>query len=200
MYLAFSINLNGWFCGPGSHMHICSFVLYSAWVHLIGVCAVLVLCAVWRIGESLVAGLVFTHIRFLPSVRAQMSLQVLQTRVRFITAFKLIRTNRNSVRLLSSSIKHRYDMSESVFTVHLWGFSPVCRRMWTTSMYWALKGRCSREQSIQWHTNSFFSPWMCSLLMCWTENQIKKHDNRQHIQKVVGASVILVLCMYNSIY
>lgn len=51
-------------------------------------------------------------------------------------------------------------------TVHLCGFSPVCRRMWTTSMYWALKGFCSREQSSQRHTNSFFSPWMWSLLMC----------------------------------
>lgn len=33
-------------------------------------------------------------------------------------------------------------------------------------MYCALKGFCSREHSSQRHTNSFFSPWMCSLLMC----------------------------------
>lgn len=51
-------------------------------------------------------------------------------------------------------------------TVHLCGFSPVCRRMCTTSMYCALKGFCSRVQACQRHTNSFFSPWMCSLLMC----------------------------------
>lgn len=38
--------------------------------------------------------------------------------------------------------------------------------MWTTSMYCALKGFCSREHSSQRHTNSFFSPWMWSLLMC----------------------------------
>lgn len=136
-------------------------------------CSVLVLCAVWRIGESLVAALVFTHIGFLAGVRAQMSLQVLQTRVCFITAFKLRRTNRDIyvTSVLSRAFKHR--VSERVLTVHLWGFSPVCLRMCTTSMYWALKGRCSREQSCQWHTNSFFSPWMCSLLMCCTENQRK---------------------------
>lgn len=57
--------------------------------------------------------------------------------------------------------------TQPCLTVHLWGFSPVCRRMCTTSMYWALKGRRSREQASQWHTNSFFSPWMCSLLMCF---------------------------------
>lgn len=54
-------------------------------------------------------------------------------------------------------------------TVHLCGFSPVCRRMCTTSMYCALKGFCSRVQACQRHTNSFFSPWMCSLLMCCRE-------------------------------
>lgn len=58
---------------------------------------------------------------------------------------------------------------EGPLTVHLWGFSPVCRRMCTTSMYCALKGFCSRVQACQRHTNSFFSPWMCSLLMCCRE-------------------------------
>ncbi len=182
MYLAFSINLNDWFCGPGSHMHICSFVLYSGmssphW-SVFGSGA----CAVWRIGESLVARpRVHTHTVSPQCGERRWVFRFSRREYAFITAFKLIRTTESIVRLLSSSIKHRYDMSESVFTVHLWGFSPpVCRRMWTTSMYWALKGRCSREQSIQWHTNSFFSPWMCSLLMCCTENQIKKHetDNR----------------------
>lgn len=53
-----------------------------------------------------------------------------------------------------------------ILTVHLWGFSPVCLRMCTTNMYWALKGFCSLEHSSQRHTNSFFSPWMWSLFMC----------------------------------
>lgn len=61
------------------------------------------------------------------------------------------------------------------FTVHLWGFSPVCLRMWTTSMYWALKGFCSLEQSSHRHTNSFFSPWMWSLLMCWKDKKSPSH-------------------------
>ena len=60
----------------------------------------------------------------------------------------------------------RRGREEGPLTVHLWGFSPVCRRMCTTSMYWALKGFCSLVQACQRHTNSFFSPWMCSLLMC----------------------------------
>lgn len=55
--------------------------------------------------------------------------------------------------------------------MHLCGFSPVCLRMCTTSMYWALKGFCSLVQACQRHTNSFFSPWMCSLLMCWGTRQ-----------------------------
>lgn len=53
-----------------------------------------------------------------------------------------------------------------LLTVHLCGFSPVCLLMWTTSIYWALKGFCSREQSSHRHTNSFFSPCMWSLLIC----------------------------------
>lgn len=55
----------------------------------------------------------------------------------------------------------------SVLTVHLWGFSPVCRLICTTSIYWALKGFCSLEQSSHRHTNSFFSPWIWSLFICW---------------------------------
>lgn len=58
---------------------------------------------------------------------------------------------------------------EGCLTVHLCGFSPVCLRMCTTSMYCALKGFWSRVQACQRHTNSFFSPWMCSLLMCCQE-------------------------------
>lgn len=61
-------------------------------------------------------------------------------------------------------------------TVHLWGFSPVCLRMCTTSMYCALKGFCSRVQACQRHTNSFFSPWMCSLLMCCREQAQERRE------------------------
>lgn len=70
----------------------------------------------------------------------------------------------------------------NLLTVHLCGFSPVWRLMWTTSMYWALKGFCSREHSSQRHTNSFFSPWMWSLLMCCGDNSIRvnRHNVSQH--------------------
>lgn len=53
-----------------------------------------------------------------------------------------------------------------LLTVHLCGFSPVCLLMWTTSIYWALNGFCSREQSSHRHTNSFFSPCIWSLFIC----------------------------------
>lgn len=77
-------------------------------VYLIGVCSVLVLGSVWRVGESLVAALVLTHIRFLAGVRAQMSLQVLQTRVRFITAFELMHMNINVyIQLFSREFKQK---------------------------------------------------------------------------------------------
>lgn len=56
-------------------------------------------------------------------------------------------------------------------TVHLWGFSPVWRRMWTTSIYWALNGFSSREQSTQRQTNDFLFAWMWSLLMCCGMNK-----------------------------
>lgn len=62
-------------------------------LYLIGVCSVLVFGAVRGIGESFVTALVLAHVRFLASVRAQVSLQVLQARVCFITAFKLRHTN-----------------------------------------------------------------------------------------------------------
>lgn len=61
---------------------------------------------------------------------------------------------------------HKSGAQASLLTVHLCGFSPVCLLMWTTSIYWALKGFCSREQSSHRHTNSFFSPCMWSLLIC----------------------------------
>lgn len=64
------------------------------------------------------------------------------------------------------SLRRTLSLGRGSLTVHLCGFSPVCLRMWTTSMYWALKGLSSLEQPPQWHTNSFRSPWMCSLLMC----------------------------------
>lgn len=68
-------------------------------------------------------------------------------------------------------------LPKRVLTVHLWGFSPVCLLMCTTNMYWALKGFCSLEQSSQRHTNSFFSPWMWSLLICWGWEKEKENQN-----------------------
>src|SRR4029434_9405322 len=53
--------------------------------------------------------------------------------------------------------------------------------MCTTSMYWALKGFCSREHSSQRHTNSFFSPWMCSLLMCCTHTITHIYNHKHTI-------------------
>lgn len=79
-------------------------------------------------------------------------------------------------------IKRRRKTQMAVLlTVHLWGFSPVWRLMWTTSMYCALKGFCSREHSSQRHTNSFFSPWMWSLLMCCVESYKRSSlpDNKE---------------------
>lgn len=60
------------------------------------------------------------------------------------------------------------DCVTHVLTVHLWGFSPVCLLMCTTNIYWALKGFCSLEQSNHRQTNSFFSPWIWSLFICWS--------------------------------
>lgn len=51
--------------------------------------SVLMLSPVRSIGERFVAAFMFTHIWFLPSVRAQVGLQILQARVGLITAFKL---------------------------------------------------------------------------------------------------------------
>lgn len=55
-------------------------------------------------------------------------------------------------------------------TVHLCGFSPVCLRMCTTNIYWALKGFSSREQSSHRQMNDFLFAWMWSLLMCFTSS------------------------------
>ena len=68
-----------------------------------------------------------------------------------------------------------------ILTVHLCGFSPVCRRICTTSMYWALNGLLSRWQPSHSHTNSFFCPWMCSPLTWATSSfwwKKKTHTRR----------------------
>lgn len=59
--------------------------------------SVLVFGPVGSIGEGFVTAFVFTHIRFLSSMRAQVSLQVFQTRVGLITAFKLQHKTQNSL-------------------------------------------------------------------------------------------------------
>ena len=51
-----------------------------------------------------------------------------------------------------------------------WGFSPVCLLMWTTSMYWALKGFSSLEHPFHWQTKNFLLHPMCSLFKCWKRN------------------------------
>lgn len=100
---------------------------------LIGVSSVLMLGPVRSIGEGFVAAFVFAHIRFLPSMRAKVSLQVFQTRVGLITAFKLQqkhktlsgqhRINSNLATIISVLMTH------GQLTVHLCGFSPVCLRI-----------------------------------------------------------------------
>lgn len=57
--------------------------------YLIGMSSVLVLSTVGSIGEGFVAAFMFTHIRFLSGVRAQVGFQILQARVGLVTAFKL---------------------------------------------------------------------------------------------------------------
>lgn len=88
---------------------------------------------VGSIGEGFVTAFVFTHVRFLPSMRAQVSLQVLQTRVGLITAFELQQKHKtllqqhwiNSVLVTIISVL----MACGLLTVHLCGFSPVCLRI-----------------------------------------------------------------------
>ena len=53
-----------------------------------------------------------------------------------------------------------------VFTVQRCGFSPVCRRRWTTSMYWALNGFSSRAQFFHWQMKLFLLELTCSLFKC----------------------------------
>ena len=55
----------------------------------IGMRAVLVLGAVGRVAERLAASLILAHVRLLAGVRAQVSLEVLQPRVRLVAALKL---------------------------------------------------------------------------------------------------------------
>lgn len=74
------------------------------------------------------------------------------------------------------------DERASQLTVHLWGFSPVCRRMWTTSMYWALKGFSSREHVSHRHTNDFLLPWIWSVLMCLTSSSWVRNSSPHPLQ------------------
>lgn len=68
------------------HHHSCGEVLDA---HLVGMRPVLMFGSVRGVGEGFVAALVLAYVRLLSSVRAQMSLQVLQTRVGLGAALKL---------------------------------------------------------------------------------------------------------------
>ena len=74
----------------------------------------------------------------------------------------------------------------SVLTVHLCGFSPVCLRMCTTSMYWALKGFACLLHSFHSHTKLFLLAWMWSLAMCCKISQIKFRGGDTLISHVTG--------------
>lgn len=67
-------------------------------------------------------------------------------------------------------------------TVHLCGFSPVWRLMCTTSIYWALNGFSSREQSSHRQMNDFLFAWIWSLLMCLTNSSCVLNSNVQSRQ------------------
>ena len=71
--------------------------------------------------------------------------------------------------ILLQNVSSAYKNLGNGLTVHLWGFSPVCLRMCTTSMYWALKGFSSREQFCHWHTNCFLHWAMWSAFKCYKE-------------------------------
>lgn len=60
---------------------------------------------------------------------------------------------------------------EVKLTVHLCGFSPVCLLMCTTSMYCALKGFSSLEQSFHRQTKAFLLLPIWSLLRCCKTEQ-----------------------------
>lgn len=59
-------------------------------------------------------------------------------------------------------------------TWHWWGFSPVWRRICTTSMYWALKGFCSRIHPSHSQTNNFLLLATWSWFKCCNAQLIKK--------------------------
>ena len=88
------------------------------------------------------------------------------------------------------------EMDWNWLTVHLCGFSPVWRRMWTTSMYWALNGFSSREHSRHRQTKLFLLAWMWSLLICltrssWVANSLSQSRQWQCVSiKSPGSSFI----------
>ena len=84
-------------------------------------------------------------------------------KVTFISVLFITNGNIWNLLIVIASLCHMW------LTVHLWGFSPVWRRICTTSMYWALNGFSSLEQSSQRQTNDFLFAWIWSLLMCCGE-------------------------------
>lgn len=81
-------------------------------------CAVLVLGSVGGVGESLVAALVFTDVRLLSSVGAQMGLQVLQARVGLGTSLKLHRRRRRRMRKESEEESEPTHSSNTALMLH----------------------------------------------------------------------------------
>lgn len=115
-----------------------------------------------------------------------MGFEIFQSRVGLDAPFKLYQNHPPVPVFLNKTRK---------LTVHLCGFSPVCRRMCTTSMYWALKGFSALEHPSHRHTKDFLFAWMWSLFMCltsssWVVNSVPQSFQWQFVSmKSPGSSL-----------
>ena len=101
-----------------------------------------------------------------------------QTKNSFFTCKKKTNTKPLDKGKMKFLKKKRWDFTKKLFwtrhTVHLCGFSPVCRLIWTTNIYWALKGFSSRLHSFHRQINIFLLACIWSMLICYnTKNKVK---------------------------
>ena len=76
-------------------------VKFQSLLYLVGVRPVLVFGPVRGVGEGFVASFVLADVRFLASVRTQMSFKILQTRVSLRAALELQRSRKEKVSFCS---------------------------------------------------------------------------------------------------
>lgn len=134
------------------------------------------------------------------------SFNALQTKFKILLRYTFLEYTPSVRRWQKKFLIFCINLSQKKLTVHLCGFSPVCRRICTTNIYCALNGFSPREQFSHRHIKAFLFVWIWSLFICltsssWVTNSIPHPYQWQFVSiKSPGSSFISVVSAFVQSY